>query len=183
MPCCEPRALTTTPRPDSVIRDEDRRGADFHLFSDKDYVWNSKEGDTPALYNPVTKVTLDSASGFWIADLILASDLSSRALSLKEANVKPFSTPQFFVNQVCFMDFQQRGHGPPFCSSMELALPRTFGARPPMRQTVTRTPKTPSDAPMTNCGDQCSCIAKTCDSILELTPRVALRPSEIQAII
>jgi hypothetical protein len=62
MPCCEPRALTTTPRPDSVIRDEDRRGADFHLFSDKDYVWNNKEGDTPALYNPVTKVTLDSAS-------------------------------------------------------------------------------------------------------------------------
>jgi len=37
------------------------------------------------------------------------------------------------------MDFQQRGHGPPSCSSMELALPRTFGARPPMRQTVTRT--------------------------------------------
>ena len=54
--------MTTTPRPDSVIRDEDRRGADFHLFSDKDYVWNNKEGDTPALYNPVTKVTLDSAS-------------------------------------------------------------------------------------------------------------------------
>ena len=48
--------------PDSVIRDEDRPGADFHLFSDKDYVWNNKEGDTPALYNPVTKVTLDSAS-------------------------------------------------------------------------------------------------------------------------
>ena len=48
--------------PDSVIRDEDRRGADIHLFTDKDYVWNNKEGDTPALYNPVTKVTLDSAS-------------------------------------------------------------------------------------------------------------------------
>ena len=26
----------------------DRR-ADFHLFTDKDYVWNNKEGDTPAL--------------------------------------------------------------------------------------------------------------------------------------
>lgn len=48
--------------PDSVIRDEDRRGADFHLFTDKDYVWNNKEGDTPALFNPVTKITLDSAS-------------------------------------------------------------------------------------------------------------------------
>jgi hypothetical protein len=48
--------------PDNVIRDEDRQGADFHLFTDKDYVWNNKEGDTPALYNPVTKVTLDSAS-------------------------------------------------------------------------------------------------------------------------
>src|ERR1035438_6003964 len=30
--------------------------------TDKDYVWNNKEGDTPALFNPVTKVTLDSAS-------------------------------------------------------------------------------------------------------------------------
>jgi len=48
--------------PESAIRDEDRRGADFHLFTDKNYVWNNKEGDTPALYNPTTKVTLDSAS-------------------------------------------------------------------------------------------------------------------------
>lgn len=48
--------------PDSIIKEEDRRGADFHLFTDRDYVWNNKEGDTPALYNPVTKVTLDSAS-------------------------------------------------------------------------------------------------------------------------
>jgi Lamin Tail Domain len=48
--------------PDSVIRDEDRRGADYHVFTGRDYVWNNKEGDTPALYNPATKVTLDSAS-------------------------------------------------------------------------------------------------------------------------
>jgi hypothetical protein len=34
----------------------------FIFFSEKDYVWNNKEGDTPALYNPVTKVTLDSGS-------------------------------------------------------------------------------------------------------------------------
>ena len=48
--------------PDSVIREEDRKGADIHVFTDRDYVWNNKEGDTPALYNPVTHVTLDSAS-------------------------------------------------------------------------------------------------------------------------
>ena len=48
--------------PYAVIRDEDRNGADYHLFTERDYVWNNKEGDTPALYNPATKVTLDSAS-------------------------------------------------------------------------------------------------------------------------
>lgn len=48
--------------PDSVLRDEDRRGADHHLFNSKNYVWNNEEGDTPALFNHVTKVTLDSAS-------------------------------------------------------------------------------------------------------------------------
>jgi hypothetical protein len=32
------------------------------LFTGKNFVWNNKEGDTPALYNPTTKVTLDSAS-------------------------------------------------------------------------------------------------------------------------
>jgi hypothetical protein len=48
--------------PDSVIRDEDRRGADHHVFTQKDYIWNNKEGDTPALYNRTTQVTIDSAS-------------------------------------------------------------------------------------------------------------------------
>jgi len=48
--------------PETVLRDEDRRGADFHLFTGQNYVWNNKEGDTPALYNKVTEVTVDSAS-------------------------------------------------------------------------------------------------------------------------
>jgi hypothetical protein len=48
--------------PESVLRDEDRRGADHHLFTGNNYVWNNKEGDTPALFNRVSKVTIDSAS-------------------------------------------------------------------------------------------------------------------------
>jgi hypothetical protein len=48
--------------PDSVIREEDMRGADHHVFTRKDYVWNNKEGDTPALYNRTTQATIDSAS-------------------------------------------------------------------------------------------------------------------------
>jgi hypothetical protein len=48
--------------PDSAIRAEDRNGADYHVFSRKNYIWNNKEGDTPALYNKATEVTLDSAS-------------------------------------------------------------------------------------------------------------------------
>ena len=48
--------------PDSVIRDEDRHGADHHVFTRKDYIWNNKEGDTPALYNRTTQTTIDSAS-------------------------------------------------------------------------------------------------------------------------
>jgi hypothetical protein len=48
--------------PEGVIRDEDRRGADYHVFSGENYVWNNKEGDTPALYHTTTKTTLDAAS-------------------------------------------------------------------------------------------------------------------------
>ncbi|HAX41799.1 MAG TPA: lamin tail domain-containing protein [Bryobacteraceae bacterium] len=48
--------------PESIIRDDDRRGADYHVFTGKNYIWNNKEGDTPALFNRVTEVTLDSAS-------------------------------------------------------------------------------------------------------------------------
>lgn len=48
--------------PEGVLRDQDRRGADHHLFTGKSYVWNNQEGDTPTLHNKVTKVTLDSAS-------------------------------------------------------------------------------------------------------------------------
>jgi hypothetical protein len=48
--------------PDSVIRDEDLRGADHDVFTQKDYIWNNDEGDTPALYNRTTQATIDSAS-------------------------------------------------------------------------------------------------------------------------
>lgn len=48
--------------PESAMRDEDRQGSEYHVFTDKNYVWNNKEGDTPALYNRQTQQTLDSAS-------------------------------------------------------------------------------------------------------------------------
>lgn len=48
--------------PESVLKDEDRQGADCHLFTGKNYVWNNREGDMPALYDRVTEVTLDTAS-------------------------------------------------------------------------------------------------------------------------
>ncbi len=48
--------------PLSVVRSEDLQGAKHHVFTEKNYVWNDKEGDTPALYNAATQVTLDSAS-------------------------------------------------------------------------------------------------------------------------
>ena len=47
----------------SVLNAEDRSGADWHSFTGEDaYVWNNREGDAPALYEPAAKATIDSAS-------------------------------------------------------------------------------------------------------------------------
>ena len=47
----------------SVIRQEDRDGADYHAFTGDDaYVWNNKQGDTPLLFRAAEKSTIDKAS-------------------------------------------------------------------------------------------------------------------------
>ena len=47
----------------SVLRQEDQSGAGWHSFTGGDaYVWNNKEGDSPALYEVAIKQTIDSAS-------------------------------------------------------------------------------------------------------------------------
>jgi len=47
----------------SVLHAEDRAGADWHSFTGEDAcVWNNREGDAPAMYEPATKETIDSAS-------------------------------------------------------------------------------------------------------------------------
>jgi hypothetical protein len=51
--------------PESVLRDEDRREADYHLFTRRDsYVWNNDHGDCSALWqsgqsNPFDKACYD----------------------------------------------------------------------------------------------------------------------------
>lgn len=50
-------------RPLSVLRQEDIRGADHHIFTGKDnYVWNNAEGDTPGLWNVTSRVWIDRAT-------------------------------------------------------------------------------------------------------------------------
>ena len=36
--------------PESVLRDEDKAGADFHLFTGGNYVWNNDRGDCAGLF-------------------------------------------------------------------------------------------------------------------------------------
>jgi hypothetical protein len=46
-----------------VISAEDMAGAHQHTFTGPDaYVWNNREGDTPALFVQATKETIDTAS-------------------------------------------------------------------------------------------------------------------------
>ncbi|NTU46522.1 lamin tail domain-containing protein [Candidatus Roizmanbacteria bacterium] len=40
----------------------DRIGANIHLFTGKNYVWNNNKEDTPLIYNAVTKTTIDKAT-------------------------------------------------------------------------------------------------------------------------
>src|SRR4051812_41561612 len=37
--------------PENVIRQEDRAGAEYHVFTHRDYVWNNRQGDSPTLYS------------------------------------------------------------------------------------------------------------------------------------
>ena len=47
----------------SVLRKEDLDGADHHIFTGRDsYVWNNSEGDTPSLWDVVTRSWIDRAS-------------------------------------------------------------------------------------------------------------------------
>jgi hypothetical protein len=48
--------------PESVIRPEDRAGADHHLFTGRNYVWNNREGDCPTLFDPMLNQNVDQAS-------------------------------------------------------------------------------------------------------------------------
>lgn len=48
--------------PDSVIRPEDRAGAEHHMFSGSNYVWNNRQGDSPMLYNAALRQEIDRAS-------------------------------------------------------------------------------------------------------------------------
>ena len=47
----------------SVIRMEDRNGADYHVFLGHDqYVWTNKEGDTAGIWDSAQKAWIDQAS-------------------------------------------------------------------------------------------------------------------------
>lgn len=48
--------------PESVIRPEDRAGAEHHLFTHRNYVWNNREGDTPMLFDSTANQNIDQAS-------------------------------------------------------------------------------------------------------------------------
>jgi len=46
-----------------VIAANDFAGANHHIFTGQDrYIWNNREGDTPAVYNETKNETIDSAS-------------------------------------------------------------------------------------------------------------------------
>lgn len=48
--------------PESVIRPEDRAGAEHHLFTGRNYVWNNRQGDSPTLFDTTLKQNVDQAS-------------------------------------------------------------------------------------------------------------------------
>lgn len=48
--------------PESVVRPEDLVGADHHLFTGRNYVWNNREGDTPRLFDSLLRFNIDQAS-------------------------------------------------------------------------------------------------------------------------
>jgi len=48
--------------PDNAIRAEDRAGADHHVFTRRNYVWNNRQSDKPTLFEPAQKQNVDQAS-------------------------------------------------------------------------------------------------------------------------
>jgi len=48
--------------PASVIRPEDLAGAEHHVFTNRDYVWNNRQGDSPTLFNSGLRQNIDQAS-------------------------------------------------------------------------------------------------------------------------
>lgn len=50
------------PGPESAIRPEDRDGAQFHCFTNLDYVWNNHQSDSPTLLDSELNQIIDQAS-------------------------------------------------------------------------------------------------------------------------
>jgi hypothetical protein len=48
--------------PESVIKPEDRLGAEHHVFTNRNYVWNNKQGDSPTLFDSAPEQNIDQAS-------------------------------------------------------------------------------------------------------------------------
>jgi hypothetical protein len=48
--------------PESAIRPEDRAGAEHHVFTGRNYVWNNRQGDKPTLFEPAQKQNIDQAT-------------------------------------------------------------------------------------------------------------------------
>jgi hypothetical protein len=48
--------------PESAIRAEDRAGAEHHVFTGRNYVWNNRQGDKPTLFEPAQKQNIDQAT-------------------------------------------------------------------------------------------------------------------------
>ena len=49
------------PLPLEQMYREDALGADYHIFTNKNYVWNNNCGDSPRLYNSLTRSWIDIA--------------------------------------------------------------------------------------------------------------------------
>ncbi len=45
--------------PDSVIQPGDRAGAEHHLFTGRDYVWNNRQADSPTLFDTTLNQNVD----------------------------------------------------------------------------------------------------------------------------
>lgn len=49
------------PIPETQMNPVDRIGADYHLFTGRDYVWNNDRSDKPSIWNKAARVWIDQA--------------------------------------------------------------------------------------------------------------------------